>query len=353
MGASAQSSRAAVMAAPSPAATVQEPQLARSLGEQIQPQSADSNVVALRPRGDLFENDEILSIESRALSYLRSGVPVHLRGPAGTGKTTLAIQIAARLGRPAILVTGDGWLTAGNLVGRESSVKTRRVEDRFVHSVRKIESETKAVWSDDVLTHAITGGFTLVYDEFTRSPPAANNPLLTALEERMLVLQAGGVRERYVKAHPDFRAIFTSNPEEYAGVNAPQDALVDRMITFDLTNHDRDTEAGIVSIRSGLAAEKSGVIVDIVRAVRGSGLVVQSPSLRSAIMIARIVAAEDMLVAAENLPFTQLCFDVLESKAPAGPGALGKRAGFVAALSSAIATACGSAKPTARKAGAA
>jgi nitric oxide reductase NorQ protein len=351
MAASAYSTRlAARAAAAAPRPDTGEPAApVRSLQEQIQPKSGESNVVALRLRGDLFENDEILSIESRALSYLRAGVPVHLRGPAGTGKTTLAIQIAARLDRPAILVTGDGWLTAGNLVGRESSVKTRHVEDRFVHSVRKVESETKAVWADDVLTHAITGGYTLVYDEFTRSPPAANNPLLTALEERMLVLQSGAGRERYVKAHPDFRAIFTSNPEDYAGVNAPQDALIDRMITFDLTNHDRDTEIGIVSIRSGLAAEQAGPIVDIVRAVRSLGLVTQSPSLRSAIMIARIVAAQGISVAADSNAFTQLCFDVLESKAPAGA----KRMSFVDALSGAISKACGAETARAAKAGAA
>jgi nitric oxide reductase NorQ protein len=323
-----------------------EPQApALSLREQIQPEGEASNVVTLRPRGDLFENDEILSIESRALSYLRAGAPVHLRGPAGTGKTTLAMQIAAKLNRPSIIVTGDGWLTAGNLVGRESATKTRRVEDRFVHSVRKVESETKAVWADDVLTHAITGGFTLVYDEFTRSPPSANNPLLTALEERMLVLQSGGTRERYVKAHPEFRAIFTSNPEEYAGVSAPQDALIDRMITFDLTNHDRDTEAGIVAIRSGLPLAGAGAVVDIVRAVRGSGLVTQSPSLRSAIMIARIAAAENLTIGAASSAFAQLCFDVLESKAPTGPAAADKRARFVETLSAAIAKAAPAAAP--------
>jgi nitric oxide reductase NorQ protein len=311
---------------------------ALSLQDQLTPESAGSNVVALRPRADLFENDEIVSIESRALSYLRAGVPVHLRGPAGTGKTTLAMQIAAKLGRPAIILTGDGWLTAGNLVGRESAIKTKRVEDRFVHSVRKVESETRSIWSDDVLTQAIMGGYTLVYDEFTRSPPSANNPLLTALEERMLVLPAGTTRERYVRAHPDFRAVFTSNPEDYAGVNTPQDALIDRMITFDLANHDRDTEVGIVAIRSGLAPAKARFIVDIVRAVRASGLVAQSPSLRSAIMIAKVAAAQDLDPSSGAAAFTQLCFDVLESKAPTG--AADKRAKFVDALANAISGAC-------------
>ncbi|MGL4636232.1 MAG: gas vesicle protein GvpN [Beijerinckiaceae bacterium] len=317
---------------------------AQSLAEQIASDPKGSNVVTLRPRGDLFENDEILSIESRAISYLRAGTPVHLRGPAGTGKTTLALQIAAKLGRPAILVTGDGWLTAGNLVGRETATKTRAVVDRYVHSVRKTESETKAVWSDDVLTHAITGGFTLVYDEFTRSPPSANNPLLTALEERMLILQSGSSRDRYVKAHPDFRAIFTSNPEDYAGVNVPQDALIDRMITFDLTNHDRDTEVGIVAMRAGLTVEQCGPIVDIVRNVRSSGMVTQAPSLRSAIMIARIVGFETLDVSARSNAFVQLCFDVLESKALANQADPVKRQDFIRSLTAIITDAC-AAKP--------
>ncbi len=64
-----------------------------------------------------------------------------------------------------------------------------------------------------------------------RSRPEANNVLLAILEERLLEMPSGRVNEGYTCVHPNFRAIFTSNPEEYAGVHKTQDALLDRMIT--------------------------------------------------------------------------------------------------------------------------
>lgn len=286
-----------------------------SLAESIELVNGGADhVIKLRPRTDLFENGVLQSMESRALTYLRSGLPIHLRGPAGTGKTTLAIQIAARLDRPTILITGDGWFTAQNLIGRETGTKSKQVVDNYVHSVKKVQTEVSAVWSDDALTRAVSEGYTLVYDEFTRSPPQANNPLLAAFEERMLIVPGGARRERVVQAHPSFRAILTSNPEDYAGVAAPQDALIDRMITFDLDNHDRDTEVGIVSNRSRLDTARASRVVDLIRALRGSPFLKQSPSMRAAIMIARITVAEDLTVGAQDPRFLQLCLDVLESK---------------------------------------
>ena len=296
-----------------------------TLVDHISPFSETSpKAVSLSLRDDLFENQHLQSISSRALTYLRAGVPVHLRGPAGTGKTTMAMQTAARLGRPVIIVSGDGSFTASNLVGREAGTKSKQTVDRYIHSVKKVETETTAVWSDDALTEAIVNGYTLVYDEFTRSPPQANNPLLTAFEERMLILAGGGRRETYVRAHPEFRSILTSNPDDYAGVMSPQDALVDRMITFDLDCHDRDTEIGIVANRSGLGHESAQRIVDIVRAVRDLEDIGQAPSMRTAIMVARIVALSDITPSVADRRFIQLLFDVICSKLRANPAARSK-----------------------------
>lgn len=49
--------------------------------------------------------------------------------------------------------------------------------------------------------------------------PEVNNVLLSVLEEKILVLPPESNRVEYLKVSPQFRAIFTSNPEEYCGVH--------------------------------------------------------------------------------------------------------------------------------------
>ena len=271
-------------------------------------------VLSLQPRASFVETPALKEIVGRALGYLDAGFPVHFRGPAGTGKTTLAMHVASRLGRPVCLIAGDEQFGTSDLVGGQFGYRFRRVVDRYIHSVQKYEEDATQRWVDSRLTTACRQGFTLVYDEFTRSRPEANNVLLGVLEERVLALPTTARDEQYLKVHPDFRAIFTSNPQEYAGVHDAQDALSDRLIVMDLDYYESDTEVSITMAKSNLDEKSTSKIVALVRAFRASEEYDQTPTLRASVMIAKVCATQKIAVRASNQAFVSVCLDVLESK---------------------------------------
>ena len=255
------------------------------------------------------------------------------------GKTTLALHIAQQLERPVAFVTGDNSMTTADLLGREIGIDTKKVTDQYIHSVRKTETTSRTAWADNVLTNAVVQGHTLVYDEFTRAPAEANNALLSALEERILVISNPARGQRYIEAHPEFRAIFTSNPDEYAGVSAAPDALFDRMITFDLTWSSAETETGIIARRTGIGEEDAARIVGVVRKLRARDDAANPPSTRTAIMIARIAKMQGAPATPKDERFVQICLDVLETRAPRSSDPE-QRAAYLADLRSQILNAC-------------
>jgi len=268
----------------------------------------------VRPSSKFIATPAVEELANRALGYLGAGFPIHFRGPAGSGKTTLAFHVAAQLGRPIVFVTGDDQMTTSNLVGGQFGYRYRKVVDRFIHTVMKYEEDATSNWSDHRLTTACRDGCTLIYDEFTRSRAEANNILLGVLEERLLVLPVPNQNESYINVHPEFRAIFTSNPQEYSGVHDAQDALSDRMVMMDVDYFDRDTELGITASRSGLPESKVMQIVDLVRDYRASGEYDQAPTLRAGIMIARMVANQKLRSSSDDPRFVQICLDLLGSR---------------------------------------
>lgn len=257
---------------------------------------------------------EVKELADRALTYLQAGYPVHFAGPAGTGKTTLALHVAAQLGQPVTLIHGDDEFNTSDLVGNDHGYRRSKVVDNFIHSVLKTEEEMRTLWVDNRLTTVCRDGGTLVYDEFTRSRPEANNALLSVLGERILnlpKLQRDG--EGYLEVHPKFHAIFTSNPEEYAGVHKTQDALMDRLITIQLDHFTRATEIAITESRSGISRIDSQVIVDIVRELRGTGVNNHRPTIRACIAIAKILASKQARARLDDPVFLLCCRDVLHT----------------------------------------
>ena len=153
----------------------------------------EATVLSVRPRPDFVETEAVRHTSDRALAYLAAGFPVHFRGPAGTGKTTLALHVAARIGRPVMLMAGDEEFGTSDLIGGQYGYRYRKVIDRFISTVVKYEEDAVQQWVDNRLTTACREGFTLVYDEFTRSRPEANNVLLGVLEEGLLILPNMGL----------------------------------------------------------------------------------------------------------------------------------------------------------------
>lgn len=273
---------------------------------------SDGEHIVLEPGRDFVCTPRIEEVTEHALTYLDAGHAVHFAGAPGTGKTTLAFHVAARLGRPVILIHGDDEFGSSDLIGKDNGYRRSKLVDNYIHSVLKTEESMNTSWVDNRLTTACRNGFTLIYDEFTRSRPEANNALLSVLEEGLLNLpKLRWTAEGYLEVHPQFRAIFTSNPEEYAGVHKTQDALMDRLITISLDHYDRETEIRITEAKSGILREDVETIVDIVRELRGTGVRNSRPTIRACIAIAHVLALRGAHAHRDDPVFNWACRDVL------------------------------------------
>jgi gas vesicle protein GvpN len=213
-----------------------------------------------------------------------------------------------------MLLFGDDEFKTSDLIGNQLGYTRKKVVDNFIHSVVKLEDELRHNWVDSRLTLACREGFTLVYDEFNRSRPEVNNVLLSALEEKLLVLPPSGNRTEYIRVNPHFRAIFTSNPEEYCGVHDTQDALLDRLITINMPEPDELTQQEITVHKTGIDRQGAALIVHIVKTFRQRSSAENSSGLRSCLMIAKICHEHEIEVIATNDEFRDICQDMLMSR---------------------------------------
>jgi len=117
--------------------------------------SMDQITTVLEPRSlpNFVETQYIKDIAERAIGYIKAGFPLHFRGifrkPA---KTTLAMHVASKIGRPVVMIHGDEEFSTSDLVGGEHGFRSRKVVDNFIHSVLKTEEDTKKLWVDNRLT---------------------------------------------------------------------------------------------------------------------------------------------------------------------------------------------------------
>jgi len=258
---------------------------------------------------------QIDRILTRGVGYLQAGFPLHFRGRAGTGKTTLASMAAQAIDRPVVILYGNDDYMAGDLLGERIGYRRRIIDDNYIHNVRKAEDVLTHRWVDSRLAEACKEGWVLIYDEFNRSRAETNNTLLSILEEHLLDYPTG-ISRSPVPVHEDFRAVFTSNPDEYAGAHPAQDALLDRMITISLDCFDEETELAIAVHNTKAKPKMCRPLIAAVRRLRESASLPIWLSLRTSIMLVRLVTARSVGISWGNETFRDLFTDVILGHLP-------------------------------------
>ena len=214
------------------------------------------------------ETDAVTALRGRINGWLKAEQPVHLIGPTGCGKTALALSAAAKRGRPVVWLNGDEAVDTAALVGDHAGGERYKEDDRFVSGVSKQTEIVRERWVDNPLSVAVREGATLVYNEFSRSDPAAHNVLLSVFEEGVLERPSKRGEDRTIDVHPEFRAILTSNDAEYAGVHEQQDALLDRFVGVHINYYDAETEREIVRSHVDLPDDAIETVIDTTRTLR-------------------------------------------------------------------------------------
>ncbi|WP_226682310.1 gas vesicle protein GvpN [Sutcliffiella horikoshii] len=262
---------------------------------------------------EIVTHAKVEEISARTVDYLKNGFPVHFTGPTGVGKTSMALHVARKLERPVVVLQGHEEMTNADLLGDFNGYTKKLLVDNYVRSVMKKEETMKESFQEGLLLEAVKNGYTLIYDEFTRSKPETNNLFLSVIEEGVLPLYGSKHEEKWVKVHEDFSIIFTSNPVEYAGVHKTQDALLDRMITMELGYMEKNAETEILQQKVDISEEDAILITNFVSALRDKCLNKgkHAPGIRAAIMIATISKQKEMERSTANEDFKQLCVDVL------------------------------------------
>lgn len=275
--------------------------------------SIKGNKKLSQSKREVYNDPYLKGLIQRTLRYLNTGFPVHFTGPSGIGKTSLALYIAKKRKRPVLLINGNKDLSNEDLIGAYTGYRRNKLNDNFVRTVQKVEENISEEWVNGRLYEAVQDGYTVVYDEFTRSQPDTNNLFLSILEEKVMPLYGTKRKESYLDVHPEFSIIFTSNPVEYAGVYQSQDALLDRMVTLPLEYMNENSEINVVTKKTSIEEVKAESIVAFVNRLRAfcEGSEGDSHlSLRASIMIADIVQQSNIQVDGNDEEFQDICLDI-------------------------------------------
>ena len=162
----------------------------------------------------LEESYTFLPHTMNVIDAILAGDHVLLFGGTGVGKTSLVLQIAARIGQPVLRVNFNGQVSIRDLVGCVGLTKEG------------------TVWNDGALTRAMRHGYWLVLDEIDFGSPDILSILYPVLEgsPKLCLKEHDG---EVIHAHRGFRVFATGNSiggddSQYCGTQRLNAALLNR-----------------------------------------------------------------------------------------------------------------------------
>ncbi|MBU2792164.1 AAA domain-containing protein [Acidithiobacillus thiooxidans] len=209
------------------------------------------------------------------------GRSIYFAGPAGSGKTSLGEQVAARLGWESITLSCNARTERADIVGY---MGLKNGGTSFI---------------DGPLTTAVREGRMIIFDEGDALPPSVTIVLNRVLEGAPLYIPETG---ETIQPHPDFRIAFTGNTRgrgddtgSFRARQVQDAAILDRFLFVDVDYPTPDEEKEILTKKFGESFPET--IVDLLvrfgnetRAAHQAGELSAPLSTRGLVRIGEIIA---------------------------------------------------------------
>lgn len=199
-----------------------------------------------------------IEILKNVLLGLELNIPIYAWGHAGTGKSTLFEQVAARTNRSLIRVQHTVNTEESHIVGQWT------VKDG--HTVFELGP----------LALAMKHGWVYMADEYDFGIPSVLSVYQPVLEGKSLVIKEADSANRVIKPHPNFRFVATGNTNGsgdesglYQGTNIQNEANYDRFgIVVEVKYMPEKVETQILVNQAGVMKEDAMKLVEFGKTIR-------------------------------------------------------------------------------------